>query len=57
MKAGLSTGMIQRGQTGGAQCVFALLRAAGFANAHRFDWHRNAAETLGVYERAIRVYQ
>ena len=30
------------------------LRVAGFANARRFDWHRNAAETLGIYERAIR---
>ena len=29
------------------------LRAAGFGNARRFDWNRNAAETLAVYELAI----
>ena len=30
------------------------LRAEGFVNARRFDWDRNAAETLDVYQRAIR---
>lgn len=29
------------------------LRTAGFANARRFDWHRNATETLAIYEQAI----
>jgi len=28
------------------------LRAAGMAQAQKFDWNRNAAETLRVYERA-----
>jgi glycosyltransferase involved in cell wall biosynthesis len=30
------------------------LRQAGFVNARRFDWNRNATETLAVYEQAIR---
>ena len=29
------------------------LRTAGFANARRFDWHRNATETLAIYEQAV----
>jgi glycosyltransferase involved in cell wall biosynthesis len=29
-------------------------RARGFANARRFDWNENAAQTLAIYERAIR---
>jgi glycosyltransferase involved in cell wall biosynthesis len=28
-------------------------RAKGFANARRFDWNENAAQTLAIYERAI----
>lgn len=28
-------------------------RQAGFANARRFDWGRNAAETLDLYQRAV----
>ena len=28
-------------------------RAKGFLNARRFDWHRNAAQTLAVYERVV----
>jgi glycosyltransferase involved in cell wall biosynthesis len=30
------------------------LRTAGFRNARRFDWNRNAAETLEVYAKACR---
>ncbi len=30
------------------------LRVAGFRNARRFDWNRNAAETLEVYAKACR---
>jgi len=29
-------------------------RVKGFANARRFDWHENAAQTLAIYERARR---
>ncbi|HWX19711.1 MAG TPA: glycosyltransferase, partial [Candidatus Binatia bacterium] len=29
------------------------LRAAGLAQAARFDWNRTAAETLRVYDRAV----
>ena len=28
-------------------------RANGFANARRFDWTENVAQTLAIYERAI----
>ena len=28
-------------------------RANGFANARRFDWNENAAQTLAIYDRAI----
>ena len=29
-------------------------RVKGFANARRFDWHENAAQTLAIYERVCR---
>ena len=29
-------------------------RAAGFRNARRFDWAQNAAQTLALYERAVK---
>lgn len=31
-------------------------RTRGFANATRFNWHENAAQTLQVYEKAVRKF-